>query len=144
MTVTAHVYGLALTSMLNAQINYPSATVRGMLVTSAYSPNQDTHRWKSDVTGEAVGTGYTARGLALTSKTVAYSAGSNTTSLDCADFVWAAATVQARYLVIYVDTGTDSTSPLISWVDFGADVTSTGGSFTATVPVAGFAQFAAS
>jgi hypothetical protein len=48
MTVTAHVYGLALTSMLNAQINYPSATVRGMLVTSAYSPNQDTHRYKSE------------------------------------------------------------------------------------------------
>jgi hypothetical protein len=96
------------------------------------------------VTNEAVGTGYTAGGKALTTKTITYAAGSNTTTLDCDDLVWTTTTVQARYLVFYVDTGTAATSPLISYVDFGADVTSTGGSFTAAIPAAGFAQFVAS
>jgi hypothetical protein len=139
VTVSGKFFGLATTSMLNGQINYPTASVKAMLVTSAYTPNQDTHRWKSDVTGEAVGTGYTAGGLALTSKTIAYTAGTNTTAIDCADPSWATATVTARYLVVYVDTGTSTTSPLICYVDFGADVTATGGTFTYTVPAAGLA-----
>jgi hypothetical protein len=144
VAVSAKVYGLALTSMLNGQINYPTATVKALLATSSYVPNQDTHRYKSDVTNEATGSGYTAGGLTLTSKTLTYTTGSNTLALDCADPVWAAATITARYLVFYVSTGTDSTSPLISYVDFGSDVTATGGSFTATVPAAGFAQIVAS
>jgi hypothetical protein len=108
-----------------------------MLVTSSYTPSQDTHRYKSSVTGEAVGTGYTARGQLLTAKTVTYTAGSNTLALDCADPSWATATVTARYLVVYIDTGTDSTSPLIGYVDFGSDRTATGGTFVYTVPAAG-------
>jgi hypothetical protein len=143
MAVSGKFYGLALTSLLNGQINYPTATVKALLATSSYTPNQDTHRWKSDVTGEAVGTGYTAGGQTLTSKTVTYSAGSNTTTIDAADPSWTTATVTARYLVVYVDTGTASTSPLICYVDFGADVTSTGGTFLAQIPAAGLATFTA-
>lgn len=142
--MTAHVYPLAQQSMLNGEINFLTATVKAMLATSSYSPNRDTHRYKSSVTGEAVGTGYTAGGLTLASKTVTYTAGQFSVALDCADLVWSAATVTARYLVFYVSTGTDSTSPLLSYVDFGADVTATGGSFTATLPTAGFATFTAS
>lgn len=144
MAVTAHLYGLAFQSMLNKEIDYDTDTVKAMLVTSAYVPNRDTHRYKSSVTNEAVGTGYTAGGKTLTTKTIAYTAGSHTLALDCDDLIWTTTTIQARYLVFYVSTGTDSTSPLLAYVDFGADVTSTGGSFTAAIPTAGFAQFVAS
>jgi len=144
MAVTSKLFGLVYTSMLSKEINFSADSVKAMLVTSAWTPNQDTHRYKSSVTNEAVGTGYTAGGKALTGKTITYTAGSNTLALDCDDLIWTTATVQARYLVFYVDTGTAATSPLISYVDFGADVTSTGGSFTATIPAAGFAQFVAS
>ncbi len=143
MAVTSKLFGLVYLSAFNKEIDYDTDSIKAMLVTSAWTPNQDTHRYKSSVTNEAVGTGYTAGGKTLTGKTIAYNTGSNVTTLDCDDLVWTTTTVQARYLVFYVSTGSDSTSPLISYVDFGADVTSTGGSFTAAVPAAGFAQFTA-
>lgn len=143
MAASAHVYGLALKSLAAAQINFTGSTAKGMLLTSAYSPNQDTHQFKSDLSGETSGTGYTAGGVALASKTATYAAGSNTLTLSCANLVWATATITARYLVFYMDTGTSTTSALIAYVDFGSDVTSTGGSFTYPVPVAGIAQFVA-
>jgi hypothetical protein len=143
VAVTGKFYGLAVTSLLAGQINFTGSTVKALLATSAYSPNQDTHRWKSDITGEATGTGYTAGGQTLTSKTVTYTAGTNTTAIDAADPSWTTTTVTARYLVVYVDTGTATTSPLICYVDFGADVTSTGGTFLAQIPAAGLATITA-
>lgn len=143
MAVASKLYGQVFVSLGAAQINYTTATVKAMLLTSAYTPDQDNHRFKSDLSGEAVGTGYTAGGQALTSKTVTYTAATNTTTWTCANPAWPTATVAARYLVIYVDTGTSTTSPLISYVDFGADQTATGGTGTYTVPTSGIAQFVA-
>ena len=50
--------------------------------------------------------------------------------LDADDVVWANATITARYAAIYKDTGIATTSPLIGWVDFGADQSASGGNFT--------------
>lgn len=143
MAVTSKLYGLVHQSVWNGEIDYDTDTIKAMLCTSTYSPNQDTHRYKSSVTNEVSGTGYTAGGVTLTTKTVTYDAPSNTLSLDCDDPAWATATITARYLVFYKSTGTDATSPLIAYVDFGADVSSTGAAFTYTVPVGGFATFTA-
>lgn len=136
-------YGLALQSMLNAEIDFDTDTCKAMLCTSSYTPNQDTHRYKSSVTNEVTGTGYTARGVTLTGKTVNYTTGTNTLALDCDDPTWAASTITARYLVFYKDTGSDATSPLIAYVDFGADVSSTAAAFTYQVPAGGFVTFTA-
>lgn len=47
----------------------------------------------------------------------------------------------ARYLVIYKDTGTPSTSPLILYVDFEGDETAGGGgTFTVTPPAGGWGR----
>lgn len=143
MAATSHVYGLALQSLVSGSINYTGATVKAILLTSSYTPNQDTHRFKSDLSGEAVGTGYTAGGQTLTSKTSTYATGSHILTLDCADPTWPTTTVSARYIAFYVDTGTSTTSPLISYVDFGANVTSTGGTWTYPVPATGIAQLTA-
>ena len=141
MAVTSKVYGLALQSMLNKEIDYDTDTVKAMLCTSSYVPAQDSHRYKSSVTNEVTGTGYTAGGVTLASKTVTYDGPSNTLTLDCADPSWSASTITARYLVFYVSTGTDATSPLIAYVDFGADVSSSGSTWTYVVPSTGIAQF---
>lgn len=137
MAVTAKVYGLAMKSMLNKEIDYDSDTIKVMLCTSSYTPNQDTHQYKSSVTNEITGTGYTAGGATLASKTVTYDGGTNTLTLDCADPQWTASTLTARYAVFYDSTGTDSTSPLICYWDFGADVSSSSGTFTLTIDAAG-------
>jgi len=143
VAVTARLYGPALTSLAAGSINFTGSTVKAMLCTSAYTPNQDTHQFKSSVTGEVSGTGYTAGGVTLASKTVAYDTASNTLTLDAADLSWPSSTITARYLVFYVSTGTDATSPLIAYVDFGADVTTTNGTFTYTLPATGLVQLTA-
>ena len=143
MAVSSKVYGLALTSLVSAQINFTTDTMKALLTTSAYVPNQDTHRYKSDVTNEVTGTGYTAGGVTLTSKTAVYDGPSNTLTLDCADPAWTSSTITARYLVFYKDTGTASTSPLLAYVDFGEDRSTGATTFTYVVPTTGIAQFLA-
>ena len=66
MAVTAHVYGLAQAGLMSKTIDLVNDAIKVMLCTSAYVPNQDAHQFKSDITGEVVGTGYTAGGQALT------------------------------------------------------------------------------
>lgn len=141
MAVTSKVYGPAFISLFAGQINFTGATARAMLCTSTYVPNQDTHRFKSDVTGEVTGTGYTARGVALTTKTASFNTSTNVLTLSCDSPAWATSTITARYLVFYMDTGTDSTSPLLTYVDFGANQSSSANTFSYVVPSTGIAQF---
>src|SRR5438477_2232621 len=85
-------------------------TIKTMLCTSSYTPDQDAHEFKSSVTNEISGTGYTAGGATLASKTVTADSSTNETRLDAADVSWTVATFTARYAVVYKSTGTDSTS----------------------------------
>lgn len=131
MAVTAFQYGLFNKSAWNKELDLDSDTIKVMLCTSSYVPNQDTHQYKSSITNEVTGTGYTAGGNTLTSTVVAYTTGTNVLNFDAADTVWATSTITARYAVVYDSTpGTDATRPLICYVDFGADVISSGGNFT--------------
>lgn len=143
MAASAKLYGNVFGSLANGLINYPTATVRVMLVTSAYTPNQDTHQYVSSVTGEASGTGYTAGGQALAGKAISYTTATNVTMLDANDPSWTTITVTFRYAVFYVDTGTSSTSPLISWMDFGSDQSASAATLTITLPTTGIAQLTA-
>lgn len=140
MAVTAKFYGKAFQSAFNKEIDFDTDTVKHMLVTSSYTPNQDTHRYHSDISGEAVGTGYTAGGVTATGKSVSYDAGTNTFTLDCDDPTWATTTLSnVRYLVTYVDTGTSSTSALVCYMNFGVDQTTTATPFVVTLSSSGLA-----
>lgn len=136
--MAAKMYGLFLKSLANKEIDLDTDTLKAMLCTSAYTPDQDTHQYKSSITNEVTGTGYTATGQALTSVTVVYSAGTNTLTLDAADPAWAASTITARYIVFYDSSpATDATRPLIAYDDFGTDQVSSSGTFTYQVNAAG-------
>lgn len=140
MAVTSKFYGKAFLSAFNKEIDLDSDTIKVMLCTSAYTPNQDTHQYKSSVTNEVAGTGYTADGVTLGSPTVTYTGGSKTFMFDAADSSWSNSTITARYAVVYDATpGSDATRPLIAYVDFGADVSTTAGTFTITWDAAGIA-----
>jgi hypothetical protein len=132
MAVTAKMYGLCFKSAFNKEIDLDSDTIKVMLCTSSYTPDQDTHQYKSSVTNEITGTGYTAGGATLGSPAVAYNTSTNVFNFDGADASWTTATFSgARYAVVYDSTpGTDATRPLISYVDFGADQAVTAGTFT--------------
>lgn len=114
-------YGKAVQSAFNKEIDWDSDPIQAVLCSSTYQPNQDTHQYASSLGGELSGGGY-AR-VALTSKTVTYTAATNVVKLSAADITFPALTGTFRYLVILDDTGNAATSPLISYADFGADQT---------------------
>jgi hypothetical protein len=104
-----------------------------MLVTSSYTPDFGTHDFKADVTNEVSGTGYDAGGKSLTSVTLTQSGG--TITFDAADVTWTSSTITARGAVIYDDSLTDD--PLIAYIDFGADKSSSSGDFVLSFNASG-------
>lgn len=135
-------YGQFIGKALNKEIDWDSDDIKVMLVSSAYSPNQDTHDYLDDVVANEVsGTGYTAGGVSLTGKTNTYDAATNTIVLDAADVTWPNSTVTARYAVLYNNSGaSNATKPLIAYVDFVSDQSSTAGNFTITWDPAGIVR----
>lgn len=141
---TAKMYGSFLIKALNKEIDWDSDDIRIALVTSSYTPDQDAHDYWNDVVGNEVanGNGYTTNGTALSSKTPltlsefptgAYVAADNKIRLDAADVTWGSSTITARYAVIYDRTpATDATRPLLGYVDFGSNQSSSNGNFTLT------------
>lgn len=141
MAVTAKFYGNVFACAFNKEIDFDSDSIKVLLVTSAYAFDQDAHKYKSSITNEVTGTGYTAGGATLASPTITYNAGTNLLVLDGADVSWANSTITARGAVIYDSTpATDATKPLIAFVDFGQDITSSGGNFTITWDATGIAS----
>lgn len=135
---TTKTYGSLITKAFNKEIDFDTDTIKVALVSSSYTPNQDTHDYWDDVSSNEVsGTGYTAGGATLASKTVTYDSGTNVTKFDAADVSWTSSTITARYAVIYLSTGTASTSPLIAYVDFGSDQSSSSGTFQIVWDAAG-------
>ena len=86
--------------------------------------------WAAIASGEITGSGYSASGKTVSGMTIGFT-GHNPTviRLDGSDVSWASATITARYAVLYKDTGNGSTSPVICWVDFGSDQSSSSGTF---------------
>ena len=105
-----------------------------MLVTSSYTPDFGTHDFKSDVTNEVSdGNGYSTGGKSLSSVTLTQSGG--TITFDAADLTWASSTITARGAVVYDDSLTND--PLICYIDFGADKSSSAGDFVLTFNASG-------
>lgn len=132
--VTAKWFGNALLGQFSAtaarRVDWVTDTVKVALVKSAYVPDQDKHDFWNDVSAnEITGTGYTAGGKTLAEKTSKYDEASNTVRLDAKDTEWTEATFTARFAVIYKDTGAAETSPVLAYVDFGADQTVSSGTF---------------
>lgn len=127
---TTKTYGSLIGKAFNKEVDFDTDTIKVALVSSSYTPNQDTHDYWDDVsTYEVSGTGYTSGGATLASKAVTYDGGTNVTKFDAADVSWTSSTITARYAVVYLDTGTAATSPLIAYVDFGSDQSSSSGTF---------------
>jgi hypothetical protein len=121
VAVTHKWYGNAFKAAFNKEIDFNTDTIKVALLGSGYTPDQDAHDYFDDVVAnEVAGGGYTAGGEALTTPTVTYDGATNRLKLD-GDNVTFTSAPTARYAVVYVDTGVDGTSPLLSYVDFGQD-----------------------
>lgn len=127
-----------------AGVGVISGTIKVALCTSALAPDPETHRNYSDITNElATGGGYTSGGATLTGKTLTVDTGANVAIFDANDTTWATSTItNARYAVVYLDSGTPSTSPVIDILDFLADKSSSGTDFVVQFNASGIARAA--
>lgn len=126
------IYNSALDDAARALIDFDSDTFKCMLVTSTYSPNKDTHTKRSDVTNEVSGTGYSAGGAAAT-VTVTKDTANDRVDVSLGAVSWATSTITARGAVYYKSRGgASSADELVGYIDFGADITSTAGTFALT------------
>lgn len=99
------------------------------MLVNGYTPDKDAHTKRSHVTGEVTGAGYTAGGAAVTC-TVSKDTANDRLDLTFSDPSWATSTITADGCVIYkARGGASSADELVAYVDFGGDVTSTGGTF---------------
>ncbi len=81
-------------------------------------------------TNEITGTGYTAKGKALTNVTP--TTGGTTAFTDFQDLTWSTATFTARGALLFNDTAAGDPTCLV--LDFGSDQTSTAGDFKIVFP----------
>lgn len=135
MAVTAVLNGLPWQKQLDGSSTFVwSSGDYRVILNSAYTGNQDAHDFYDDAQPtEITGTGYTAKGAALASKTSTYDTASDQVRQDAADTTWATSTLSATDANIFTDTaGANSTDPLWGNVDFGATVTTTAGTFQIT------------
>ena len=129
-TTQIKLYGKLAQSLLNKEVSIVSGSTNlyAMLTTSAHAPDQDVHRYKSDITNEAVGSGYTAGGVQLTGVTVSYDAATNKVTIAANSPSWPSSSITARNVHIYDRTnGTDATRALIAYGVFDADQTTSSG-----------------
>ena len=118
--------------VLDEQHDLVADTIKIALYTSSASLGAGTTAYST--TNEITGSGYTAGGVALSSKTVDTSG--TTAYFDSADPSWTSATFTANGALIYNDTNSDKAIAVLA---FGGDFTVAGGTFQIVFPAAGTA-----
>lgn len=140
--MASKLYGQFIAQALNKEIDWDTDTIKVALLSNSYTPDQDAHNYFDDVVAyEVTGTGYTAGGATLANKTNSYNSATNVITLDADDVTWSSSTITARYAVIYDATpATNATKPLVGYVDFGSDQSSSNGNFTITWDATGIVR----
>ena len=111
---------------LEAQINWMTDTIKVLLVdTGAYTPQTSVHQYLADIPVSS----RIAGPVTLTSKATT---GGAADAADCTFTSVTGASIEA--IVIYKDTGTEATSPLIAYIDTatGLPITPNGGDIIVT------------
>lgn len=111
--------------ILSGSINLPSDTIKASLLSSSYTANLSTDEFWSGISANLLNTSQT-----LGSKTVTAGV------FDAADVTFTAVTAGStvKAVVIWKDTGTPSTSPLLVYIDTitGFPLATNGGDITIT------------
>jgi len=113
------------------------------LAKSGWTPNEDTDEFIDDMTNEHPDSGqYVSGGKQITNVAVTKDDVNDRSLVDGDDIVWINSLItDARYLTIYKNTGTPSTSPLLLVFDFGSDQSNgTGDNFTIIFDSLGFVK----
>ena len=133
MAITSAICNSFKTEILTGTHNFTASsgdTFNLALYTSSATLNKSTTAYTTSE--EVSGSGYTAKGNALTSVTPALS--TDTAVCDFADTSFTSASFTARGCLIFNDSA--SGDPAVCAIDFGSDKTVTSGTFTIQFPTA--------
>ena len=128
-------------ALAKAQIDFSTVTVKALLINTTVptEANFDAWQFRSDVTNEHAATGnYVTGGFACTATVNAADTTNNLTGVTIIPTVGNGAavftnsTIDSNGAIIYVDTGLATTDRLITFVDFGATISSVNGDFKVT------------
>lgn len=119
-------YDAARQRFLEAQINWMTDTVKAILVdTGAYTPQTSIHQYLADIPVSA----RIAGPVTLTAKATTGGAA------DAADVTFTSVSgTSIEAIIIYIDTGTEATSPLVAYIDTatGLPISPNGGDIIVT------------
>ena len=119
-------YDAARQRFLEAQINWMTDTVKVILVdTGAYTPQTSIHQYLADIPVSA----RIAGPVTLTAKATTGGAA------DAADVTFTSVSgTSIEAIIIYIDTGTEATSPLVAYIDTatGLPISPNGGDIIVT------------
>lgn len=123
-------YNSAKKKLMDGSIDLDTDTIKVALCTSSYTPDIDSHVFFSSITNELpTASGYTAGGASLANKVVTQDNTNDLAYFDADDTSWATSTLTARYAILYKSTGVAGTSPLIGYIDFGVNRSSSSDTF---------------
>lgn len=112
---------------------YFTGTFRMLLVSA--EPDEattDALEFRSQVANEITGTGYTAGGVDITMTVGAKDTANNRVAVTLGSISIPTATITARGGWIYKVVGSAATDQIATFVDFGSNISSTGGTWTFT------------
>lgn len=127
MAITQAMCTSAKADFLGGVIDLDTDVMKIALYTSAATLSAATTAYTT--ADEVVGTGYTAGGNTLTGATI--SSSGTTAFVDFADTTWTSATFTARGALIY---DSSKSNKAVAVLDFGADKTTTAGTFVIVMP----------
>ena len=122
--------------LFDADVDLLVDTINLLIMTNAgYTLNAATHAFRSDITGEVTGTGYTAGGLALGTKSTS---AANPSVFTAADIVIAqnagGFSTGRKYALAKIRGGAASADELITYGAAGADFGNIAGQLTLDIP----------
>ena len=122
-------YNSAKFRLLQGTFDFANDTFKVALLTSAYAPDKDAHQYFADIDHEVSGSGYIAGGKAVENIALSQDDANDRAILDADDLAWSVASFTARAAVVYKDTGSAATSPLLAYIDFEEDLEANGEDF---------------
>jgi len=114
----------------------PTGTLKGAFMATGYTQDQEAHQFFSDISG-SVASGTTVRTIA--GLDVRVDTANNRIEIDFANPTETPVTASTNQFMLYMDTGTASTSPLIANGALSATLSPVGGTLTLTVNAEGLA-----
>lgn len=135
MAVSTTWYGSAGKHVAAGEIAFLTDTIKCILVNQVYAFDKNGHETYADVKAYEIATfgGYVAGGAALSTKTLVYDPTTQRTRYFCSNTVWTPGpteTLVAYGAIIYKVGASEAASWLMSYIDFGEQVSVTGTGFT--------------